>query len=316
MQRRFKDVLDRLSGPLAAYLRRSRHEHRPTVIRLVFLGYDADSVRPWIVVLCPELVKKKAEKFFNKDMARRVYQSDDPGRESFQVIVVGQPPRARAGESASYVQVALPYSAYPDYTPRSLHVKAEHDGVSRWATIGGFIVASCHDGIETAYGLTAGHLVPQTGYVSPSSEGSMPSPAPSDSDDEGTITPEPSDQTRHRRPLGSSIGLSSESSWTDVRLANASFSREARNRDWALIEGIRTNQVKSFNICANPNAKIELGTIGEQRSLQIGFEAGRTLHCILSQTPSMILTPTGHDFIPAHILILGNYPLSTLIMVC
>ncbi|KAI4681405.1 uncharacterized protein J4E84_007641 [Alternaria hordeiaustralica] len=94
IQSRFEDVMKRLSGPLAAYLRRSRHEHRPMAIRLMFLGHDESSARPWIVVLCPELVRKRAGKFFKQDMAQRLCQSDEPGCESFQVVVVGQGPRA------------------------------------------------------------------------------------------------------------------------------------------------------------------------------------------------------------------------------
>jgi hypothetical protein len=138
----------------------------------------------------------------------------------------------------------------------------------------------------------------------------MPSPASSDTEDENTISPGLSDQRRNRRLIENSIELSSELPWTEMRLADVSFSREARDNDWAIIEGIQANQIDKAS-----NTAFVLGTIGEQRALQIGYNVKGALHCILSRTPSMILTPSGHDFVRAHTLVPGNDPLSTLSMV-
>ena len=188
MDRRFQDVLTRLASPLATYLRKSRHEHRPTVIRLMFLGHDKNSAQPWIVVLCPKLVKKRAEKFFKQDMAQRICQSDEPGRESFEVAVVGHAPRPTAGEVAVFVEVA--HTGSSRWSPQ---VKMEHGGISHLATMGGYIVVAERDGTNTVYGLTAGHVMPRTGYERFSSDelwdGLIPSPASSNSEHDGTPVP-------------------------------------------------------------------------------------------------------------------------------
>ncbi|CAN9386164.1 unnamed protein product [Alternaria alternata] len=93
-----------------------------------------------------------------------------------------------------------------------------------------------------------------------------------------------------------------EPAWIDLKLADVSFSREARDKDWALVEGLRLHQIVP-SITRAWDDQIALGTIGEQQSLRIGFDTEVALECVLSQTPSMILTPSGHNFVQAHLLI-------------
>ena len=313
MQSLFEDIMKRLSGPLATYLRRSRHEHRPTAIRLMFLGHDESSARPWIVVLCPELVRKRAEKFFKQDMARRLCQSDEPGRESFQVVVVGHAPRPKTGEHASRVGTPSGRLTADDSTSHSFQssskVNIKHGGISSSAAIGGYILVTNFDGTETAYGLTAGHVLPQTAIDSPLSDGqwdgSMPSPDSSDSEDDLTSIPEYSARGCGQSLLETFIGPRGEPAWTGMILAEASFSREARDRDWALIERIRANEVASL-YTETRYRPVVLGTIEDLQPAQIRFDEGHVLNCTISRNTSMILMPSGHDFVSAHILTLGN----------
>ncbi|CAN9398061.1 unnamed protein product [Alternaria alternata] len=129
----------------------------------------------------------------------------------------------------------------------------------------------------------------------------MPSPASSDSEDDDDITPENVNHNSSRDVHESFTIAKNEPDWTDVKLADVSFSREARDKDWALVEGLQTHQIDSLDIGAT-NATIALGAIGERQSLQIGFDTEVALKCVLSPTPSMILTPSGHNFVQAHIL--------------
>jgi hypothetical protein len=322
-QRRFQEVLVRLAQPLATCLRESGHEYRPMAIRLIYLGRDEASVRPWVVVLCPKLVKKRAEKFFKQDMAKRVCQSDEPGRESFQVAVVS-PPRPKTGESASFVKVAPTRHVYDGSAWCSSQVKAEHDGVSSFATMGGYVIVNTYDGEATAYGLTAGHILTQKDYDIPSSDrssaGAIPSPHPSDSEDDDTIIPENNAQSRDRDLLECSLSSRVDTVWTDMKIAEVSFSNEAKDRDWALIEDIRTGHVdRSYSRAENPrtsfdnggeNTTMVLGTVGEQRFLQIGFDSVVGTDCTLSQTSSLIITPSGHNFVPVYTLVPGKDILS------
>ncbi|KAH6866339.1 hypothetical protein BKA58DRAFT_318314 [Alternaria rosae] len=310
-RKRFQDVMSRLSGPLAAYLRKSRHEHRPTAIRLMFLGQDEDSARPWIVVLCPEPVKKRAEKFFKQDMAQRLCQLDEPGRESFHVVVVGHAPRPKTGGSARRVTMSSGLPTGDGSILRTFSSSSQADtkyhGKTSSAAIGGYILVSNFDGTEVVYGLTAGHVFPQTGIDSPSSDGpwggSIPSPDSSDLEDNITGIPEHSAEDRGQSLLESFIGPRSEPAWTGMVLAEVSFSREARDRDWALIERIRTTQIESLYTKA-PEREVVLGTMKDLQPAQLYFGAEVALNCTISRDISMILTPSGHNFVQAHILTL------------
>ena len=307
LQKRFQDVMSRLSGPLATYLRKSRHEHRPTAVRLMLLGKDEDSARPCIVVLCPEAVKKRAEKFFKQDMAQRICRSEEPGQECFQVVVIGQAPRPKADESASRTRTA------DDGTFRSFwsssQVVTKHPGISSSAAIGGYVVVRDLGCTETVYGLTAGHVLSQTGLDGPSSngpwDGSMPSPDSSGSEDNITNIPEYSSKDRGQSLLESFIGPRGEPAWTGMILAEVSFSREARDRDWALIERIRTTQIESLYTQARDRTILR-GLTKDGQPAQIRLDTGVALKCTICWNTSMILTPSGHNFVQADILKLGD----------
>jgi hypothetical protein len=306
-QRRYQDVLSRLANPLATYMRKGRHEHRPMAIRLMFLGCDEDSARPWIVVLCPALVKKRAEKFLKQDMAQRIYQSDEPGRESFQVVVIGHPPQPKAGESGSFVKVL---SSHKGRIGWSSKVEAEHHGIVSHGTMGGYVVIRhSEDSTETIYGLTAGHIIHQGEDEIPPLEEPlvdlMPSPASSDSEDEDTTVPKDGPPIRTYSVSGSSSSRQIAAIWTRLPIPDVSYSRKARDRDWALIGGLVYPQLLSF-YSRRIDATIVLGTVGEVPLLQIGFDRELDLICTLSSTACMILTPAGSNFVPAHMLIPGN----------
>ena len=57
----FEDVVQRLKGPLLLSLRKSRKNFRPFVIRLLVLGTDENSAKPYIVVFCPACVSGLVE---------------------------------------------------------------------------------------------------------------------------------------------------------------------------------------------------------------------------------------------------------------
>jgi hypothetical protein len=308
-QRRYQDVLSRLANPLATYMRKGRHEHRPMAIRLMFLGRDEDSARPWIVVLCPELVKKKAEKFLKQDIARRIYQSDEPERESFQVVVIGHPPQPKAGESGNFVKVAA-RSTHKGLRGWSLQVEAEHHGIVSHGIMGGYVViGNSDDGTETIYGLTAGHIIHQGEDDSPPLDEPlvklMPSPASSDSEDEDTTVPKNGPPIRAQSVSGSSTSRQSVATYTQLPISDVSSSRKARDRDWALVGRVDASQIRYLD-ASRIYVPIVLGTVGEVSLLQIGFRREFDLDCTLSLTACMILTPSGYNFVSAHMLIPGN----------
>ncbi|KAB2100473.1 hypothetical protein AG0111_0g11329 [Alternaria gaisen] len=183
--------------------------------------------------------------------------------------------------------------------------------------MGGYVIVNTYDGEATAYGLTAGHILTQKDYDIPSSDrssaGAIPSLHLSDSEDDDTTIPENNAQSRDRDLLECSLSSRVDTAWTDMKIAEVSFSNEAKDRDWALIEDIRTGHVdRSYSRANNPrtsfgnggeNMTMVLGTVGEQRFLQIGFDTVVGTDCTLSQTSSLIITPSGHNFVPVYTLV-------------
>jgi hypothetical protein len=56
---RFNTISDTVLPALIKNLRKGRHEFRPLGIQLLVLGHSEHDARPWMVVLCPEPVKKR-----------------------------------------------------------------------------------------------------------------------------------------------------------------------------------------------------------------------------------------------------------------
>ncbi|KAF1850914.1 uncharacterized protein K460DRAFT_328285 [Cucurbitaria berberidis CBS 394.84] len=301
--KRFHDVLERLAEPLAAYLRKSRKEYRPTSIRLMSLGYDENSVSPWIVVLCPDKVQKRAEKFFQQELARRLCQPDEPGQERFRVTVLGHPPRPKCAEQPDQVRIACARLKEDEKRLWSPQIKTDHCGVTRYATMGGYIVVSESDGTLSIYGLTAGHLIAEAdhswrGAGAGSWDGSESSADDSESEQERS-SPEKTSIREVRQH-------EEDPTWMDIgRLSDYSFSRQARDRDWGLIEGIEAYGFSDDN-AHDVNEKIELGTAGKERELLIGFNHEASHKCLLSKSPTMVILPHGHRFVWAHTLTLQS----------
>jgi len=62
--------MHRSKGPLLEQLRKSRKPFRHLAIRLLILGEDESSAKPYIVVFCPAGVCDIVTKYFRKDPVR------------------------------------------------------------------------------------------------------------------------------------------------------------------------------------------------------------------------------------------------------
>lgn len=308
--RRFEYLMGRLAEPLAAHLRKSRHEYRPTAMRLMFLGADENSVRPWIVVLCPERVKKRAQKFFEEDIVRRVCEPNDHGGEGFQVAVVGNPPRPRGSTDPT---ISLGYPSDLTYMSWSTKIKSSYDGNDHYATMGGFLVATSRNSISCVYGLTTSHgITPITrdtqSVEKPWGNYSFPGSSSSDSEDENHIDDGCGTHSENKFISGGISEPKEELVWSRTgSLADVSFSRMALDRDWALIKEVHKQDFESY---IYPNCQFRLGGVGDERSLSIGGphykNSSPRTNCVLSETSSMIIPPSGSIFMPAHILVPGK----------
>jgi hypothetical protein len=321
---RFNDIQERIKGPLLACLRKTRKEFRPMAIRVVSLGHDQNSARPWIVVLCPDTVRKKIEKFFQSDLAMRLCKPNDTSLISFEVAVVGQPPREKAMEQNINVDVALMGVTTNDRPHWAFRVKVDHNQQNRFATMDGYVVVTDSTGTESIYGVTAGHVLVQDTH-----DGEQSYSDESMSSDEGTPdcpswldgrtterdnTMDSAGNTEYNDDtFGTGLGETHQSTaqWSSLgQLSEASFSSKARNRDWALIENLN---VPGFENSAPPllvekfySRAIPISDNDFLRGVQFGFGPSHGFSSCTSCLPAILVLPYGTEFVNVNVLALGG----------
>jgi hypothetical protein len=304
---RFNAISDTVQPALIQNLRKGRHEFRPLGIQLLVLGCSEHDARPWIVVLCPEPVKKRVTIFFQEDFARRVCSANGPDEISFEVAVVGRPLRPTASEGP--IQIfgeTQPLDSHVLWRPR---IGLTHSGKSHYARVGGFVCARDARGTSTVYGLTAGHILP------PETMGSL-------SGDHVSRNPDfdSSEGSHSRRSSGArsysaledypaSNGSTSSLAWTNARdpdwlclgtVSEVSYSVRARNRDWALVRLSEQpgDMSRGSELDLNLHYKAATPAEGEDVLLYDGsFNTGK-----LSRLPARALLPYAYDFVPVYVL--------------
>lgn len=313
---RFQDVHERIREPLLSCLRKTRKEFRPMAIRLMSLGRDEDSAKPWIVVLCPIVVEKKVRRFFQEDLARRLCQPDGLGTVCFEVAIVG-PPRRKAIEQPANVDVALMGTTKNERQHWALRVKVEHLQWNRFATLDGFVIVTDSTHKESIYGLTAGHILVQNGIgedASGSEEASFGTQSSSDDESfdpgSGTYTSDLPSEQRHIASVNTGR-IEEPMHWSNLgHLSMASFSTKARDRDWALIEDIK---VPGFQDKPPPliieNFRLS-NILKEDLSLldgvQLGFGPSHGYSSCRFSSPAIAILPYGTDFVDVYTLALGK----------
>jgi hypothetical protein len=246
---RFQDILERLNRPLLDTLRKCRIEYRPTAFKLMVLGHDEQTAKPWVVVLCPKGVEKKVKRFFQQGFARQLCSGVESDHVGFEVAVVGQPLRSTDGRDHSHVYVQIyPHNTGAWWTPR---IMVTQSGIDHIATLGGYAYVYTGSAGNYIYGLTCGHVLSSEQQESGQSlissaedtdEALESDPAECDTKDESTSW------TSHGHQPNDIVFGGSNSEAEDMRWASfgrvmkASFSDRARNRDWGLVELTATHE--------------------------------------------------------------------------
>ncbi|KIW26148.1 uncharacterized protein PV07_09268 [Cladophialophora immunda] len=157
---RFKDVLERVEGPLLHQLTKRSLKREPMALRLMVLGHTEDTAKAWIVVLCHEARAKRARKFFEQQHVKAITQPQDSSIPSFEVLVVGQSPKTRGGAiNVCISNIERPRSL--DTTLCGAPMKLVKGVESRIGTCGGLVKLTSREGDYVLYGMTAGHLTDQ-----------------------------------------------------------------------------------------------------------------------------------------------------------
>ncbi|KAF2854456.1 hypothetical protein T440DRAFT_552296 [Plenodomus tracheiphilus IPT5] len=307
----YEDVIERLREPLLKGLLKGRVQFRPMAIRLVVLGTDEASARPCIVVFCPESATKKVKQYFWTGNAQRLCRPDCVGMINFDVIIDSHPLNLKANPRP--MDVTLSQLSDLDNRPWNAQIKIGGIGTTSYAVMGGIVVVVDNNGASSIYGLTAGHTLVQAAVDKDyESHG-----ADEDSASEVMAVAECPNQQSGEQQLdtmqddasssitASHVPVDTIASVTvregRARIAHASFSQKARNRDWALIEGIEDfYPVGSASEPVNTHFEDDTrhGLVHAQESVEIVYQP----RCIgtLSGVPAYIVLPLGDGFVRAH----------------
>jgi hypothetical protein len=164
-QNRFYDLKELFGEPLYRYLT----QHQPDVrlnsisIKLMVLGENEASAKPWVVVLCDATISQRVKKYFNQHGVREQFQSSDADSDlpTLDLVVCKKPPRRIAAtedmdiygdcwdENGSYITLC------------GTTIKADGPGKNRLAKVGGVIKVTSFGGHSSLYAMTVGHIVQQ-----------------------------------------------------------------------------------------------------------------------------------------------------------
>ncbi|CAA9958042.1 hypothetical protein PTMSG1_01616 [Pyrenophora teres f. maculata] len=267
------------------------------------LGNDEETCKPWLVVLCPKTAKKKVERFFQKDMAKRLCKSPGSGLVSFEVVVDRAPEMKGTGDESIGVISALSEKEGMPF------VKVAGSTKDQIATLGGFVHITWSSSSEPVmFGLTAGHVIPSN--VSGNFEEEVFSCGSDDGStsvvsEEGTATDEEGDISSDIEEPGSVSVDTKPFQWSNIgQIANASYSHRALNMDWALIELSDSSITRLKKTSAASFLPLEAGTIQCSVEAEIHNNPNQVGH--LSDIPASMILPSGSEFVRVHTLTLNE----------
>lgn len=316
---RFEDIVKRLKDPLLTELIKTQKRFRPIAIRLLVLGADAGSAKPWIVVFCPECVSETVRKYFREKTAKRLCEPKQSGLTDLEVLVDGQALRPKANSHAPLREVTLAISVEQHRRHWTTHIKIEGVEATRCATMRGIAIVVDDKGVSSAYGLTAGHALIQDVVCDSDEFDISDGESPTDTDNEPIevnhrqeTKPTNTQHLEHRIEDTSDIQSDDsikEVTWSGYgRVAQASFSSMACNRDWALIEDVRDSQVLK-DVSRKVTERFFLdyqgsGAAHAQGSVVVACHP--SLSGRLSRLPAFALLPHGVDFVRVHTMTIND----------
>ncbi|KAF2474278.1 uncharacterized protein BDR25DRAFT_385737 [Lindgomyces ingoldianus] len=156
---RFKDVVERVEGPLIECVRIRGREYRPMAIRLTVLGGDYIDAKPRIVVLRPEKSSKRVKKFFQQTMAKSICCPNDCSQTQFDVTVIGQTLRTQNTQAIAGVYGALMDLVNDRWWSSSALIKISRPEETRYGTIGGIVKIVKANGDFVLCGFIAGYIL-------------------------------------------------------------------------------------------------------------------------------------------------------------
>lgn len=282
---RIDAMFEDLSDPLMVHLLEKCDRFRPLMYRIRILGKDEASAKPWLVILCPTAAMKHVKSFFRKPLARQfLTQIDLPG--GLEVAYVERPLSFKSG-SWDIVDVASASTEEQVGLPGSIAVALTQMSNINRATMGGMLVARDSEGHKVLFGLTVGHLLHQENTTDTYAL-NIDSDAVPKSPSKSNVTTGTADNV---------VG----------RLAKVSFSAQARNLDWALIQLREGTNIADLLFGKPAYTGYDKYIVGYCRGA-VTFQPDLHLPggAKVSNHPARVVTPQGKSFIKV-------YPINTVL---
>jgi hypothetical protein len=281
LQERLEALIEDLHEPLLAHLSKKREPFKPLLIRIRILGSDENSAKPWIVVHSPASVVKDVESFFSKDFARNACADLDIAG-GLKVAYVGRPLRLRAGPLTE-VEVSFAFTDRDHLHSWSGPITLTQLSTMHRATTGGMLVIGNPDGIDSIFGLTVGHLLHHENASSSHTPDYDVDAFVSKLESGATLIPQ-------QRPLG--------------RIADSSFSKHARDLDWALIQFSEATLLSDFVAQRPSYEKFIEGNCKGNVTFRPNLLPSGTAK--LSSLPASAILPVGESFVRIHPIVISG----------
>jgi hypothetical protein len=307
----FVDVQERLAPPLYEYLRKHRAKCYGTAIRLMVLGQDEQTAKPWLVVLCPRSTEKHItrffrSRFFRKDLAKRLCKGSEPGQIDFEWVIDGRSTNFTSGEEPVLVLGEERCCNTEGWW--APHVKTARMDTSRIATLGGYVYVYDQSQEKTIYGLTCGHLF--LGCHHDDNDKDLSS-GDDDDDSSSSDTTDNDVQGAEGDFRNDNICYGANSDTENLRWASlgtvapCTFSDRARNRDWALID--LTEMHSGRYELPQPTSAYHYRAAQPVEGPAVLVCHNSSFEVEISDLPAMLLLPSGQAFVRVYTLVLSNH---------
>lgn len=316
IEQRYHEVRELVEPALIDYLCRKRIAFRPLGMQLMMLGVEEARAKPWIVVICSEKARGKVKVFMKKDFIRGICQGPDTCQVRFDTAVVGRALTPSDGEE--HHEVFMEQGDRESLEPSPSQIKVVQSGTAHYAMIGGYVTVINLQGKRSVYGLTAGHILPADLLYDRDVE-TLSDVENNDSDDDSSGSESSGVLSTTRSHCGDEELLNSAGdvsdysgdvddnrNWTCIgRISKASYSTQARNRDWALVELTDSidEPISAFNALPHTEFEVAYSICGHGAVMA----KGSMTTCVMSRLPARAVLPSGRSFVDVHVLQLPTH---------
>ncbi|UPX12622.1 uncharacterized protein EKO05_0003163 [Ascochyta rabiei] len=275
------------------------------------LGRVDASAKVLIVMICAEHIRGKIQRWIDKGSLDEICQPERADIMKLGIVLVDGALIEEATGSLlpSQIYCSPGFSQGADRYYRTALIKAEEENRRHYATMGGLLTIVGADGGASILGLTASHLFLHREKENDNDEGFATRDSDSSDSESDIESPDMNESggESHQTPDTSSLeaieadDLENRDWFNLGALADVSYSQQAKDRDWALVELL--DQAETRQIIPELINKDMISAETEERPadrVRIVCLSGQ-VSCDLSSWPAMALLRNGRSFVRAYI---------------